>query len=170
MTNIKFKDKVESIDINIVDKNETRMNVNTTSEFKGKWVLLYYFPAINTSVCASEVKKVNEVLDELKKEKVTVYGYSSDSVETIDKFIKKNNIDHSIISDEKKELFESINFSSAGKMSRQLTILNKKTEVVYNTVSPAFAGRDFSNLVSIVPSIKLADSGIPTACKIEKHK
>lgn len=168
MESIKFKDKVKAIDINIVDKNETRMNVNTTSEFKGSWVLLYYFPAINTSVCSSEVKKVDELLDALKKEKIKVYGYSSDSVETIEKFVKKNNIDHSIISDENKEFFESINFSQASKMSRQTTILNKKTEVVYSAVSPAFAGRMFSQLVDVIPSIKLADSGIPTTCKLEK--
>ncbi|MEB3844165.1 MAG: peroxiredoxin [Desulfurococcales archaeon] len=50
------------------------------SDYKGKWLVLCFYPADFTFVCATELAAMNSVLDELKKMNVEVLSMSTDSV------------------------------------------------------------------------------------------
>ena len=162
-----YRNKIESVNVNVVERDKEVKNVDIKDLFKKKWVFLYYYPAINTSVCSSEIKMVNSILSKFNEEKVSVFGFSRDDVEAVNKYVEKNKINHPLISDEDGSLFEYFNFSNAGKMSRQMIILNKKSEVVYQQTSPAFSGRNFEGILEDIKVIKKADMGIPTTCKIK---
>jgi len=50
------------------------------SDYRGKWLVLCFYPADFTFVCATELAAMNSVLDELKKMNVEVLSMSTDSV------------------------------------------------------------------------------------------
>ena len=50
------------------------------SDYKGKWVVLFFYPLDFTFVCPTEIKSFNSHLDQFKKLGVEVLGASTDSV------------------------------------------------------------------------------------------
>ena len=62
-------------------------------------IILFFYPRDNTSGCTREAKDFTENLEHFNKAKVSVFGISKDSVESHDKFIKKQNLAISLLSD-----------------------------------------------------------------------
>jgi len=50
------------------------------SDFKGKWVVLFFYPLDFTFVCPTEIKAFNEKFDEFKKMGAEIITCSTDSV------------------------------------------------------------------------------------------
>ncbi len=50
------------------------------SDYKGKWVVLFFYPLDFTFVCPTEIKSFNQHLDQFKKLNVEILGASTDSV------------------------------------------------------------------------------------------
>ena len=62
-------------------------------------IILFFYPRDNTSGCTREAKDFTESLEHFNNAKVSVFGISKDSVESQVKFIKKQNLAISLISD-----------------------------------------------------------------------
>ena len=62
-------------------------------------IILFFYPRDNTSGCTREAKDFTENLEHFNNAKVSVFGISKDSVESHAKFIKKQNLAISLLSD-----------------------------------------------------------------------
>jgi peroxiredoxin Q/BCP len=62
-------------------------------------IILFFYPRDNTSGCTREANDFTESLEHFNNAKVSVFGISKDSVESHDKFIKKQNLAISLLSD-----------------------------------------------------------------------
>ena len=62
-------------------------------------IILFFYPRDNTSGCTREAKDFTENLKHFNNAKISVFGISKDSVESHDKFIKKQNLAISLLSD-----------------------------------------------------------------------
>jgi peroxiredoxin Q/BCP len=62
-------------------------------------IILFFYPRDNTSGCTREAKEFTENLEHFNNAKVSVFGISKDSVESHDKFIKRQNLAISLLSD-----------------------------------------------------------------------
>ena len=62
-------------------------------------IILFFYPRDNTSGCTREAKDFTESLEHFNNARVSVFGISKDSVESHDKFIKKQNLAISLLSD-----------------------------------------------------------------------
>ena len=62
-------------------------------------IILFFYPRDNTSGCTIEAKDFTENLEHFNNANVSVFGISKDSVESHDKFIKKQNLAISLLSD-----------------------------------------------------------------------
>ncbi len=74
------------------------------SKYKGKNVILYFYPKDHTSGCTIEGHDFTSALDEILKLKAMVFGISRDSLISHQKFIEKQNYKHALISDEDEKL------------------------------------------------------------------
>ncbi len=74
------------------------------SDFKGKKVVLYFYPKDDTSGCTKEACSFQENLGVLKKRGAVVLGVSADSPTSHQKFAAKYDLSFPLISDEQKEL------------------------------------------------------------------
>ena len=76
------------------------------SDYKGKNVILYFYPKDNTSGCTAEACNFRDDFSMFKNLNAVVLGVSPDSVESHKKFSEKYNLQFSLLSDEKKDVLE----------------------------------------------------------------
>jgi len=90
---------MKTTDFSLPDQNG---QIHQLSFYKGRWVLLYFYPKDDTPGCTKEACGFRDSLNDLKKHNVPVLGVSADSVNSHKKFSKKHNLNFPLLSDEKK--------------------------------------------------------------------
>lgn len=70
------------------------------SDYKGKWVVLYFYPKDNTPGCTKEACSFRDNMEDITKLGALVIGVSPDSVASHDKFVKKLDLNFLLASDE----------------------------------------------------------------------
>ncbi|NOY06139.1 MAG: thioredoxin-dependent thiol peroxidase [Chlorobi bacterium] len=76
------------------------------SSFKGKKVVLYFYPKDNTPGCTQEACDFRDNLARLRAEGAVVLGVSADSVERHRKFKQKYDLPFPLLSDESRQVLE----------------------------------------------------------------
>jgi peroxiredoxin Q/BCP len=77
----------------------TRGKEITLKEFKGKDVILYFYPKDDTPGCTAEACSFRDHEADLTKEHAVVLGVSTDSLESHEKFRGKHNLNFPLLSD-----------------------------------------------------------------------
>ena len=67
--------------------------------FKGKWVILYFYPKDSTPGCTTEAKDFSNVSDDFNKLNAVILGVSPDTVQMHRNFIDKQSLTISLLSD-----------------------------------------------------------------------
>ena len=77
------------------------------SDFKGRNVVLYFYPKDNTPGCNKEACSFRDDWDEFKKKGAVVLGVSTDSVKSHDKFANKFKLPFTLLADEDKKIVQA---------------------------------------------------------------
>ncbi len=76
------------------------------SDFKGKKVILYFYPKDLTEVCTQQACNLRDNYELIKSKGYEVIGISSDDVKTHQKFIEKYQLPFRLIADTDKKIHE----------------------------------------------------------------
>jgi peroxiredoxin Q/BCP len=76
------------------------------SDFKGKKVVLYFYPKDDTPGCTKEAIGFTDMVDAFAAEDTVVLGVSKDSVKKHDKFVAKHELKIALLSDEEGDVCE----------------------------------------------------------------
>ena len=99
--NTSAKDELEvgnmAPDFSLVDQNS---KTHTLSEYKGNWVVIYFYPKDDTPGCTIETNDFNKLHSKFKKLDCEIYGISKDSIKSHDKFRDKYKIKFDLLADE----------------------------------------------------------------------
>lgn len=82
-------------------------HVVSLSQFKGKKVVLYFYPKDDTPGCTKESCAFRDGMDEIRESGAVVLGVSGDSVDSHKKFAKKFNLNFPLLSDERKTVLQA---------------------------------------------------------------
>jgi peroxiredoxin Q/BCP len=82
-------------------------------DYKGKWVVLYFYPKDNTSGCTIEAKDFTASNNDFKEIGAVVLGVSPDSTNSHQKFITKHSLGINLLSDQEHKTLE--NYGAWGK-------------------------------------------------------
>jgi len=93
--------KAPAITLNDQDGKKVSLN-----DFKGKNIILYFYPKDNTSGCTLEACNFRDDFPKLGNMKAIILGVSPDSVESHKKFAEKYNLPFRLLSDEKKSVLK----------------------------------------------------------------
>jgi peroxiredoxin Q/BCP len=74
------------------------------SDFRGKWVVLYFYPKDNTSGCTREACDFRDNYERITKFNAEVIGVSPDSVKSHKNFKSKHNLNFHLLADPDKEI------------------------------------------------------------------
>ena len=74
------------------------------ADFKGKNVVLYFYPRDDTPGCTKEACVFRDYFAEFKKRGAVVLGVSTDPVKSHDKFVEKFKLPFALLADEDKKI------------------------------------------------------------------
>jgi peroxiredoxin Q/BCP len=75
-------------------------NQTCLENFRGKWVILFFYPRDNTPGCTLEAKNFSCLKNDFEAENAVVIGASRDSVQSHRRFIEKKELKITLLSDD----------------------------------------------------------------------
>jgi len=102
------------------------------SSFKGKSpVIIYFYPKAGTPGCTKQACGIRDDLNKFKDKNVVVLGISIDSKKDIKRFVRENNINFPLLSDNNKIVTAKYGvLRDDGKAKRVTFIVDKKGIIV----------------------------------------
>ncbi|MDF2187528.1 redoxin domain-containing protein [Paraflavitalea sp. CAU 1676] len=120
---------------------DSAKNKVSLSDFKGKQVLLLFFPQAFTSVCTKELCNVRDHIDQYNQVNAQVLGISVDSVFTLAKYKEEQKLNFPLLSDFNKEvsetygaLYDTFAFDMKGVSKRSAFVIDEAGVVQYAEV------------------------------------
>lgn len=116
---------------------------HTLADYKGQWIVLYFYPKDDTPGCTTEACSLRDARDELSETGVQVLGVSKDSPASHEKFKAKHSLNFTLLSDPEGAMIEEYGawgpkmFGKVG-IQRKTFIINPEGMVVkvYGRVTP----------------------------------
>lgn len=120
---------------------DTEKKLISLSDYKGKNVVILFFPFAFSSVCTAELCSVRDNIGIFNNVNATVLGISVDSLYTLAAFKKAQELNFSLLSDFNKEvsaiygaLYETFNLGMKGVSKRAAFVIDRDGKVVYEEV------------------------------------
>src|SRR6201997_4964566 len=116
--------------------------------YKGKWVVLYFYPKDMTSGCTLEAHNFQRDLAKYQAENAVILGVSVDSVDSHKQFCTKDSLSFTLLSDQDKKVvaeYGSLGDYMGIKIAKRNTFLidpNGKIAKVWTGVDPAQASSE----------------------------
>jgi len=108
------------------------------SNYKGRTIVLMFYPGDDTPVCTKEMCSVRDHWSEYQASGAEVVGISTDSVESHDKFTSKYDLPLRLLSDKDGEVRDKYGANSLlpGRTARAEFVIDKEGKLVYQKVRP----------------------------------
>lgn len=123
---------------------DTEKNKINLSDFKGKNVVVLFFPLAFTGVCTAELCSIRDNISLYNNSNAQVLGISVDSLFVLGKFREEQNLNFPLLSDFNKEASKAFNvlyetfpaFEMQGVSKRAAFVIDKEGVVQYAEVTP----------------------------------
>lgn len=89
---------------------------HTLAQYKGQWVLIYFYPRDNTPGCTKEACAIRDSWGDFGKLNATVLGVSKDSQKSHANFTEKFNLPFTLLSDPSTEMIQAYDAWKPKKM------------------------------------------------------
>jgi peroxiredoxin Q/BCP len=116
---------------------------HSLSEFRGRYLVLYFYPKDDTPGCTAEACGFRDVIDEIRKAGAEVVGISKDGLDSHGKFRDKYKLNFLLLSDPESRVIRA--YDSYGDRGifgmgtlRKTFIIDKKGRIakIYDKVKP----------------------------------
>jgi peroxiredoxin len=129
------------------------------ADFKGKKVVLHFFPMAFTGVCTTQLCTMRDSFGYYEGQNAVILGISVDSPFTLAKFKEENNYQFDLLSDFNKEvsaaygaIYEEFVFGLKGVAKRSAFVIDENQQIIYAEVLES-AG-DLPNFEAIAAIVK----------------
>jgi len=135
-----------AIDLALEDQNGEPRRL---AEFRGRNLVLYFYPMDDTPGCTVEGKEFRELFDQFKELECVVVGASTDSVESHRAFAEKHHFPFILLSDPKGELGQAFGVFKGKVAARSTFVLDRELRVrrAFHDVTPRGHGQMVLNFV-----------------------
>ncbi len=126
MTTLKTGDKAPNF--SGIDQNGNTVNL---SDFKGKKVVLFFYPKASTPGCTAEACNLQNNIERFIAENYQIVGVSADSQKRQLNFAVKNNLNYPLIADEDKTIINAFGVWGPKKfMGREYDGIHRTTFII----------------------------------------
>ena len=115
----------------ILGKDEQGRDIRL-SDYRGRKLVLYFYPKDNTSGCTAEACSLRDGYDQLQAEGYEVVGVSKDSAASHVKFKEKHQLPFPLIADVNRELMEAMGAWGEKTMYGKKTMGTIRTTFIIN--------------------------------------
>jgi peroxiredoxin (alkyl hydroperoxide reductase subunit C) len=132
------------------------------SQYKGKWLILFFYPLDFTFVCPTEIIDFSDKVEDFKKLNAEIVGVSVDShfthlawINTPRKEGGLGKINYPLLSDLNKDIAQSYGVLAAdGVALRGLFIINPKGQISYEVVHDLAVGRNPNETLRVLAAFQ----------------
>jgi peroxiredoxin Q/BCP len=123
---------------------------HTLSSYRGKRVVIYFYPKDDTPGCTKEACGIRDAYDDFVDQDIVVFGISYDGAEAHQSFIKKYNLPFNLLSDSDKSISRLYGTEGTFFPMRKTFLIDESGTIkkIYSKVSVVGHGheilRDFS--------------------------
>jgi peroxiredoxin Q/BCP len=117
-------------------------------DFKGKWVVLYFYPKDMTTGCTIEAHKFQDSLPQFEAKHAVILGVSVDTKESHQQFCAKDSLTFRLLSDTDHKVVSAYGslseFRGNAMAARNTFLINPKGKIekVWTKVNPSSAASD----------------------------
>ena len=104
--------------------------VHNLSEYKGKKVILYFYPKDMTGGCTSQACNFRDRYPQIQEKGAIVLGVSKDSVESHKRFEEKHGLPFPLLADESLEVITAYDVLKPGKDGKPSKSLIRSTYLI----------------------------------------
>jgi alkyl hydroperoxide reductase subunit AhpC len=125
--------------------------------YKGKWLVLFFYPADFTFICPTEVTGFSRFAREFRAEQAEILGVSVDSITSHGKWAEEiGGVEYSLLSDETKAVSRAYGVldEKEGVCVRATLVINPTGEVSYLVVSHANVGRSVEETLRVLKALR----------------
>lgn len=131
------------------------------NEYKGKWVVLFFWPLDFTFVCPTEIRSFNEMYDDFKKLNSEVLGVSVDSVYSHKAWVENGlgGIGFPLLSDFNKKVSRmyDVLVEDKGVALRGTFIIDPEGYLKYAVVSDLNVGRSAKETLRVLEAFQTGE-------------
>ena len=125
-------------------------NVHELKDYKGKWLVIYFYPKDNTPGCSKEACNFRDNIDPIRELGARVVGVSIDTVKKHANFVKKFDLPFTLLADDGQKMVNDYGVWGLKKfMGREHMGTNRMTFIV----NPQ------GKIAKIYPKVKAATHG-----------
>ena len=131
------------------------------SDFKGKWIILFFYPADFTFVCPTEIRGFQKKLEDFKKLNAVVFGASTDSVYSHKAWFEKDlkEIKFPILADTSHKISRNFDvlLEEEGMALRGTFIFDTKCILQYQAISNLNVGRSVEEILRVLQALQTGE-------------
>ena len=128
------------------------------ADYKGKFVVLFFYPLDFTFVCPTEITQFRDALKDFKEAGAEVLGVSIDSVHSHKRWIKDDlgNLGYPLIGDVTKQLSRDygVLLQDEGIATRGTFIIDPEGTIQYMGIHNLNVGRDSGEILRVLNGLK----------------
>lgn len=125
--------------------------------YKGKWLVLFFYPADFTFICPTEVTGFSKMAKEFRSEGAEILGVSVDSLESHRAWAEElGGLDYPLLSDAEKKLSRAYGVfdEKEGVSQRATFIIGPAGEVSYLVISHVNVGRSVEETLRVLKALR----------------
>ena len=124
-------------------------NMHTLEDYRGKKVILYFYPKDNTPCCTKQACGFAELYPQFQEKGAVVLGVSKDTVASHKKFEEKYGLPFTLLSDTEKEVIQAYD------VWKEKTMYGKK---VFGVVRTTYLIDEEGTIVKAFGKVKAAEN------------
>ncbi|AFZ00130.1 peroxiredoxin [Calothrix sp. PCC 6303] len=110
---------------------DTNGNTISLSDFKGKTVVLYFYPKDDTPGCTKQACSFRDAESEYKSKDVVVLGVSVDDEASHQAFTQKYNLNFPLLADTDKSLVKAFDVDGGGYAKRVTFVIDSNGKITH---------------------------------------
>jgi alkyl hydroperoxide reductase subunit AhpC len=129
----------------------------TLPSFRGKWLILFFYPADFTFICPTEVAGFSNAAHLFRAEDAEILGVSVDSIESHRKWAEElGGVEYPLLSDDEKAVSRAYNVldEREGVCLRATFIINPSGDISYLVISHTNVGRSVEETLRVLKALR----------------
>ena len=144
----------------------------TLSQYRGKYVVLFFYPLDFTFVCPTEITAFSDRYSDFSSKNTEILGVSVDSKFSHLAWIQTprneggiGDINYPLVSDLKREICQSYNvLNEDGEADRGLFLINPEGIIMHSTINKAPVGRNIDETLRVLQAYQYVESHPDEVC------
>ena len=111
--------------------NQDNQTVNLTEKFKSGWTLVYFYPKADTPGCTKQACSLRDDFSSLTAKGLTVFGVSTDQVESQKAFQKKYSLPFPLLADHDQKIAKAFGVPTDSGFAKRISFLIHDGKIVW---------------------------------------